>query len=114
MLFDGQDTAAVDSATRQNLRRGLQMVFQNPYASLNPRMTVAQTIGEALRFHRMVPPGDVPAEIDRLLGLVGLAPEMANRPPRALSGGQCQRVGLARAMSVKAGHAGAGRGGGGA
>ena len=55
VLFSGQDTAASDPAARQNLHRGLQMVFQNPYSSLNPRMTVAQTIGEALRFHNMVP-----------------------------------------------------------
>ena len=101
VVFCGQDTATSDRAARQNLRRGLQMVFQNPYSSLNPRMTVGQTIGEALRFHNVVPADDIPAEIDRLLGLVGLAPEMANRPPRALSGGQCQRVGLARAMSVR-------------
>lgn len=101
VLFNGQDTAASDPAARQNLRRGLQMVFQNPYSSLNPRMTVAQTIGEALRFHNMVPAEHIPAEIGRLLGLVGLPPEMASRPPRALSGGQCQRVGLARAMSVR-------------
>jgi oligopeptide transport system ATP-binding protein len=101
VLFSGQDTAASDPAARQNLRRGLQMVFQNPYSSLNPRMTVAQTIGEALRFHKVVPPEEIPAEIDRLLGLVGLASEMANRSPRALSGGQCQRVGLARVMSVR-------------
>ena len=60
VLFNGQDTAARDPAARQNLHRGLQMVFQNPYSSLNPRMTVAQTIGEALRFHSMVPLGGYP------------------------------------------------------
>ena len=90
-----------DAATRQKLHRNLQMVFQNPYSSLNPRMTVAQTIGEALRFHKVLPPHDIPAEISRLLGLVGLTADMAGRYPRALSGGQCQRVGLARAMSVR-------------
>ena len=103
VLFSGQDVSTGDAAARQKLHRNLQMVFQNPYSSLNPRMTVAQTIDEALRFHKIVPVHGIPAEIDRLLGLVGLSPEMANRYPQALSGGQCQRVGLARAMSVQPG-----------
>ena len=101
ILFDGQDISKGGAKTRLNLHRNLQMVFQNPYSSLNPRMTVAQTIGEALRFHQVVPPRDIPVEINRLLGLVGLTADMAGRYPRALSGGQCQRAGLARAMSVR-------------
>ncbi|NJS39584.1 MAG: ABC transporter ATP-binding protein [Rhodobacteraceae bacterium] len=64
-------------------------------------MTVAQTLGEALRFHRIVPEAEVESEIRRLLSLVGLRPEMAHRAPKAMSGGQNQRVGLARAMSVR-------------
>jgi peptide/nickel transport system ATP-binding protein/oligopeptide transport system ATP-binding protein len=101
VLFRGRDIADPDPTTRQGLRRNLQMVFQNPLSSLNLRYTVAQTIGEALRFHRVVPDSEVPVEIERLLRLVGLAPEMAQRAPRQLSGGQCQRVGLARALSVR-------------
>ena len=101
ILFDGQDVSKGGAKARQRLHRNLQMVFQNPYSSLNPRMTVAQTIGEALRFHQVVPPHDIPVEINRLLGLVGLTADMAGRYPRALSGGQCQRAGLARAMSVR-------------
>ncbi|MEI7600961.1 MAG: ABC transporter ATP-binding protein [Aestuariivirga sp.] len=101
VLFKGQNVSTGDAVARQKLHRNLQMVFQNPYASLNPRMTVAQTIDEALRFHTIVPAQDIPAEIERLLGLVGLTADMANRYPQALSGGQCQRVGLARAMSVQ-------------
>ena len=101
VLFDGQDIAGGDQAMRQKLHRNLQMVFQNPYSSLNPRLTVAQTIGEALRFHAIVPEREIETEIGRLLGLVGLTPELAARFPQGLSGGQCQRVGLARAMSVK-------------
>ena len=79
VLFGGQDISKGDAAARQNLHRNLQMVFQNPYSSLNPRMTVAQTIGEALHFHKVVPPHDIPAEISRLLGLVGLTADMAGR-----------------------------------
>ena len=101
VLFRGRDIADPDPAARRGLRRSLQMVFQNPLSSLNLRYTVAQTIGEALRFHHVVPDAKVPAEIERLLRLVGLAPEMAERAPRQLSGGQCQRVGLARALSVR-------------
>jgi len=101
VLFHGRDIADPDPAARQGLRRSLQMVFQNPLSSLNLRYTVEQAIGEALRFHRIVPDTQVPTEIERLLRLVGLAPEMAQRAPRQLSGGQCQRVGLARALSVR-------------
>lgn len=101
VLFRGRDIADADPAARRALRRDLQMVFQNPFSSLNPGLTVAQTIGEALRFHRIVPDAAVPAEIQRLLRLVGLAEEISTRSPRGLSGGQCQRVGLARALSVR-------------
>lgn len=101
VLFRGRDVNDPHHATRQILHRSLQMVFQNPFSSLNPRMTVAQTIGEALRFHKIVPDEAIPAEIERLLDLVGLGPEIATRAPRAMSGGQCQRVALARAMSVR-------------
>lgn len=101
VLFHGLDIADPAPAARQGLRRSLQMVFQNPLSSLNLRYTVERAIGEALRFHRIVPDTEVPIEIERLLHLVGLAPEIAQRAPRQLSGGQCQRVGLARALSVR-------------
>lgn len=101
VTFRGQGVSSGDAGGREKLPRNLQMVFQNPYSALNPRMTVAQTIGEALAFHRIVPAQEIAGEIARLLGLVGLSPDLGSRYPRALSGGQCQRVGLARAMSVR-------------
>jgi oligopeptide/dipeptide ABC transporter ATP-binding protein len=101
VFFRGRDVADPDPAAQRELRRNLQMVFQNPYSSLNPRLTVAQTVGEVLRVHGIVSERGVAAEVERLLRLVGLAPEIAARRPRALSGGQRQRVGLARALAVR-------------
>mgnify|MGYP006278520969 CR=1 FL=1 len=101
VLFRGQGFGSDAAGTRQSLYRNLQMVFQNPYSSLNPRMTVAQTIGEALAFHGIVAASGIAAETARLLTLVGLTSDLGSRYPRALSGGQCQRVGLARVMSVR-------------
>lgn len=101
VLFEGRSVFENTPDARKALCRSLQMVFQNPFSSLNPRMTVGQTIAEVLRFHGITEPGGIKAETERLLGLVGLAPDIASRAPRALSGGQCQRVGLARAMSVR-------------
>jgi oligopeptide transport system ATP-binding protein len=99
--FMGRDLGRLGSRELQDLRRHMQMVFQDPYSSLNPRFTVRETLAEVLRFHRVVPESEIEAETERLLGLVGLAPELAGRRPRALSGGQRQRVGLARALAVR-------------
>ncbi len=77
------------------------MVFQDPYSSLNPRMTVAQTLGEMLRVHRVVPPERVESRIDELVDLVGLGRSTRHAYPRQLSGGQRQRVGIARALSLE-------------
>ena len=77
------------------------MVFQDPYSSLNPRMTIGQALGEVLGFHRVCARHEIKAEVARLLELVGLSRDMAARYPRALSGGQRQRVGLARALAVR-------------
>ncbi len=101
VLFKGRSVFDATPDACKAMRRSLQMVFQNPYSALNPRMTVGQTIAEALRFHKIAEPSGINEEIERLLGLVGLAPNIASLAPRALSGGQCQRVGLARAMSVR-------------
>ncbi len=82
-------------------RRTTQMVFQDPYSSLNPRMTVGQTLGELLRYHDIVPRNRVAERIRELLVLVGLPPEAAGRTPRQFSGGQRQRVGIARALALE-------------
>jgi oligopeptide/dipeptide ABC transporter ATP-binding protein len=99
--FMGQDLAALGGRELQALRRHMQMVFQDPYSSLNPRFTVGRTLAEVLRFHAICPNHDIEAEVQRLLRIVGLSPEHASRHPRALSGGQRQRVGLARALAVR-------------
>ena len=82
-------------------RRLVQMVFQDPYSSLNPRMTVGQTLGEVLRYHRIVPQGRVKARIGELLELVGLPPRAVDQLPRSFSGGQRQRIGIARALALE-------------
>jgi oligopeptide/dipeptide ABC transporter ATP-binding protein len=97
----GRDLAALGSRELQALRRHMQMVFQDPYSSLNPRFTVGRTLAEVLLFHAICPDHEIEAEIQRLLRIVGLSPEHASRRPWALSGGQRQRVGLARALAVR-------------
>ncbi|MGE0006658.1 MAG: ABC transporter ATP-binding protein [Parvibaculaceae bacterium] len=87
--------------SRGALRRRMQMVFQDPYSSLNPRLTIGSAIAEVLSFHEIVAKADVPGEVRRLLALVGLPGAMAERRPRELSGGQRQRAGLARALAVR-------------
>jgi oligopeptide/dipeptide ABC transporter ATP-binding protein len=76
------------------------MVFQEPHASLNPKLTVAQTLGEALRVHRICPSGAIAQRIEQLMATVGLSVDLATRRPAALSGGQCQRVVIARALAL--------------
>ncbi len=101
--FEGQDLLSLGRDDLRRMRRRLQMVFQDPFSSLNPRMSVEQALAEALRFHRIRPEAQVQERVAELLLLVGLAPELAGRWPRALSGGQRQRVGLARALALEPG-----------
>ncbi|MFF5262284.1 ABC transporter ATP-binding protein [Actinomadura viridis] len=100
--FAGHDLAAISPRRRRGLSRDLQMVFQDPYTSLNPRMSVAAVISEGWHVH----PGIVPrarhdAEVARLLDLVGLRAEHGSRHLHELSGGQCQRVSIARALALR-------------
>ncbi|MEX1109986.1 MAG: ATP-binding cassette domain-containing protein, partial [Dongiaceae bacterium] len=77
--FEGQNLLTLGQHDLRRMRRRLQMVFQDPFSSLNPRMSVEQTLAEALRFHRMCPTAEVPSRVAELLRLVGLAPELAGR-----------------------------------
>jgi len=101
ILFDGDDIAGYSSSEMITLRSQLQIVFQDPYSSLNPRKRVVDLLSEPLRVHRIVPNGDVSKEVDRLLDLVGLPKNSKNRYPHEFSGGQRQRIGIARALSLR-------------
>jgi peptide/nickel transport system ATP-binding protein len=99
--FDGQDVLALQGADRRRYHRRVQMAFQDPYSSLNPRMTVGQALAEAIRFHALRPPAQTMSRVAELLDLVGLPASAATRYPREFSGGQRQRIGIARALAVE-------------
>jgi len=101
ILFDGDDIVGYSSSEMITLRSELQIVFQDPYSSLNPRKRVVDLLSEPLKVHRIVPNGDVSKEVDRLLDLVGLPKNSKNRYPHEFSGGQRQRIGIARALSLR-------------
>ena len=99
--FQGNDVTAMGKAELQALRRDMQIIFQDPYASLNPRMTVGAIIGEALTIHKLAAtPKEYEARIVQLLETVGLNPDHMRRFPHEFSGGQRQRIGIARALAV--------------
>ncbi|MBY3067651.1 ABC transporter ATP-binding protein [Rhizobium laguerreae] len=100
VTFDGVDLALQKSAGLAKLRRETAMVFQDPYNALNPRLTIRQMLAEVLKVQGKVARGDIPFRIGELLDLVGLEREFAGRKPRSMSGGQCQRAGIARALAV--------------
>jgi peptide/nickel transport system ATP-binding protein len=99
--FEGQDISQLPERSLRPLRRRIQMVFQDPYASLNPRLRIRQIIGEALDAHGLARGEARKARIAELLELVGLSPEHADRYPHEFSGGQRQRIGIARALAVE-------------
>jgi oligopeptide/dipeptide ABC transporter ATP-binding protein len=101
VIFDGADMRGLSGEQLRKLRRGMQIVFQDPYASLDPRWTVGQTIAEPLRIHNIVPAKERRGEVERLLGEVGLPRSAADRYPHEFSGGQRQRVGIARALALR-------------
>jgi oligopeptide/dipeptide ABC transporter ATP-binding protein len=101
VIFDGQDVLALGADELRAFRRDAQLVFQDPYASLNPRMTVYQMLEEPLAIHNLVPARQRRARIDELLRMVGLEPRYARRYPHEFSGGQRQRIAIARALAVE-------------
>jgi len=101
-LFEGRDIFELDGPDLRGLRRNLQMVMQDPYTSLNPRMTVGDIVGEPFEIHPDVAPkGSRRAKVQELLDLVGLNPEHISRYPHQFSGGQRQRIGIARAIALR-------------
>jgi len=100
IIFNGRDITRFNRRQMREVRREMQIVFQDPYASLNPRMTVRDIIGEPLRIHGHYRGGRGRERIDELLRTVGLSPEHANRFPHEFSGGQRQRIGVARALAL--------------
>ena len=99
--FRGRAVSALSGAERQALRRDIQMVFQDPYSSLNPRMTVLDIVGEPLRVHQVAQGKALEERVASLLKRVGLRPEYMRRYPHAFSGGQRQRIGIARALALE-------------
>jgi peptide/nickel transport system ATP-binding protein/oligopeptide transport system ATP-binding protein len=100
IIFNGQDITGFSRRRMRDVRRELQIVFQDPYASLNPRMTVREIVAEPLRVHNLYKGREGRGRIDELLRTVGLSPEHANRFPHEFSGGQRQRIGFARALAL--------------
>lgn len=99
--FDGRDLLGLDTKELRAFRRQAQIIFQDPYASLNPRMTVGQILTEPLSLHELVPPARRRERVEELLRLVGLEPRLARRYPHEFSGGQRQRIAIARALAVE-------------
>lgn len=100
VYFHGRDLTSLRGEEMRRMRRQMQMIFQDPYASLNPRMTIAEIIAEPLQVHGVISPKEIPARVKELLKIVKLSPDFAPRYPHEFSGGQRQRIGIARALAV--------------
>jgi oligopeptide transport system ATP-binding protein len=99
--FEGREIARLSRRRMRPLRREMQMIFQDPYASLNPRKRVGQIVGDPLRLQRVASGGELRRRVRELLDRVGLSPEHYNRFPHEFSGGQRQRIGIARALALE-------------
>ncbi|HEX8581065.1 MAG TPA: oligopeptide/dipeptide ABC transporter ATP-binding protein [Acidimicrobiales bacterium] len=101
IVFDGEDITALSGERLRTLRRRMQMIFQDPYSSLDPRQTVGSIVAEPIKAHGLASGGSVDRRVRELLDVVGLPSEAANRYPHEFSGGQRQRVGIARALALQ-------------
>jgi oligopeptide transport system ATP-binding protein len=101
VIFDGVDLVHLKGEELRQMRRKMQMIFQDPYASLNPRMTVADIVGEPLIVHNVANAKEIKERVEHLLELVKLNPSFADRYPHEFSGGQRQRIGVARALALQ-------------
>ena len=101
VVLGGRNLTALRGAELRAARADFQMIFQDPYASLNPRMTVFDTLAEAIRAHHVLPAGELPARVAALMEKVGLAPRYQRKYPHEFSGGQRQRIAIARALAVE-------------
>jgi oligopeptide transport system ATP-binding protein len=101
VYFEGQDLTKMDRSALRNLRKDMQLIFQDPYASLDPRMTAGGIIGEPMKVHNLVKGKEYQEQVDALFKLVQLEPYMAERYPHEFSGGQRQRIGIARALATR-------------
>ena len=100
-IFEGADIFALDRSSLRALRRRMQIIFQDPYSSLNPRMSIGAAVAEGIEIHKLAPRKEIPERVSALLREVGLDPEYARRYPHEFSGGQRQRIGIARALAVQ-------------
>ncbi len=101
VMFEGQDLTKLDDKALRSLRQKMQIIFQDPYDSLNPRFTALDIVGEPLKIHNLMQGNAYRERVAELLDLVGLAPYMAERYPHEFSGGQRQRLGVARALALQ-------------
>ncbi len=101
VLFEGRDIAGMEKDERTRQRMQMQMIFQDPYSSLNPRLRVRDIVGEALKVHRLTPKAEWAERVEKLLSNVGLQPDHMARYPHEFSGGQRQRIGIARALAMQ-------------
>ena len=101
IAYDGADLTTMGTGAMRRMRRHVQMIFENPYASLDPTMTVAETIAEPLEVHSIAGGSELHDRVRELLALAGLDPEISGRRPTELSGGQRQRVEIARVLAVR-------------
>ena len=101
ILFDGTDITRISGTALKPYRRRIQIIFQDPFASLDPRTPIGESIGEGLRIHRLGTPRERAAKMNRMMDMVGLQPYHARRYPHEFSGGQRQRIGIARALVLE-------------